>query len=484
MKRKHIDILEYSEQIIPNDINLGKHYNVLNPIGNGALGKCFLATDTRDGKEKVVKVIKNYELWESLKNNADLLTKIRHKNIVRIHEIKTLNKFPCVVQEYICGCSLESLALNQPITLSACIQILDDVLSALQYMNNLGISHKDIKPSNILYDSLQNKATLIDLDYAVVNSNNYKRFLGTIKYSAPEQALQNNTSIKSDCYSLGLVMCYLIVGKLPFSVDLNKRNDLVKRHLDKVLKSNPAYPCLVLEKMFSLINALLSYDCNKRISIDDAIDMISKIKEAALESPNDIVLRDAHSVSCFEPWSSFPATSIIETTVVGIRTSIPPFDYFTQDDIVANSKYGDKSDNVLKVDTHKKRQYGDTYRAKLMEEYDNILLQAKISFGLWVASILICFAMIIVAVCLIIKGDYIQGIITAVLDAFVLAIQKLFNVREDHYRTMVEQKMKHLEDGDYLDYAFEKAKVFENPKDRNREAMELLKQIKECTKNN
>lgn len=472
MKRKNLTTTEGNKPVIPDDFNLGNHYKILKPIGNGAIGKCFLVTDTRNDREKVVKVIKNRELWEALSNSANFLTKINHKNIVKTIEIETLNGFPCIIQEYVSGYSLDVLALHHPITLGVCAQILEDILSALQYMNNLGIAHKDIKPSNIIYDSHQNKATLVDLDYVVINSNNYRKFLGTIKYSAPEQALQNYTSIKSDCYSLGLVLCYLITGKVPFSVDLNTRNNLVRQHLKNSLESNPVYPCPALEKLLSLIDSLLLYDFNKRITIDDAVDLVAEIKKIVSESSGDIVLREEHNKKYVEPWSNSPAISLIETTVVGIITSIPPIKHFGENDIVRG--------NVEKE--HSKEQLGDTYRSILMKEYDNILQQAKISFSLWVISILICFAMVIVAVCLIIRGEYIQGIITAVLDAFVVGIQKLFNVREDHYRTMVEQKMKHLEYGDYLDYAFEKANVFENPKDRNREAMVLLKQIKETTK--
>ena len=127
-------------------------------------------------------------------------------------------------------------------------------------------------------------------------------------------------------------------------------------------------------------------------------------------------------------------------------------------------------------------QHGDTYRAKLMAEYDNILLQAKISFALWMTSILICFGMIITSMILLIRGAYIQGIATAVLDAFVIAIQKLFNIREDHYRAMVERKIRHLEAVDSWDYAFERAGYVEDPKERISAALKILREIKENTK--
>lgn len=484
MKKAKVSITDTIDLNITSNTILGNRYKVVKLIGDGAIGKCFLVTDMRDHKEKVIKIIKNHRLWEILSNKTKLLEKIDHKNIAKTLAIKMINGYPCFIQEYIPGCTLDDLALNKPITLSVCVKILEDILSALQYMDHLGISHKDVKPSNILYDFQQGKATLIDIDYAVINGENYRKFLGTIKYSAPEQALDNYISIKSDCYSLGLVICYLIIGRLPFYVDLNKRNCIVKQNLEQSFKSNPAYPCSALEKLYTLIDSLVSYDYNKRITIADAVDSIADIKDIISKSTTDIILRDTQCIDQIEPWSIFPATSLIETTIVGIMTSVSPFNHFGQDIITEKLNDNAERDSVTKEDGNSKRQHDGTYRSKLMEEYDNILLQAKISFGLWVTSVFICFAMIIVAMCLIIKGEYVQGITTAILDSFVLVIQKLFNIREDHYRKMVEQKMKHLEDGDYLDYVFEKAMMLGDPKDRNREAMKLLKQIKECTKSN
>lgn len=483
MIEKDISITAESDPHIPNNIILGKQYKDAKLIGDGAIGKCLLVTDTCDNKEKVIKIIKNYKLWEALSNNANSLKEISHKNIVKTLDVKILNGYPCIIEEYVSGCNLETLALTHPITLSICVQILEDILSALQYMNDLGISHKDIKPSNILYDPQHSKATLVDLDYAVLSEKTQGKFLGTIKYSAPEQTLQNYTSIKSDCYSLGLVLCYLIIGQLPFLFDLNKRDDIIKQQLEKRIKSNSAYPCTVLEKLYTLITALISYDYNTRITIGDAVDSIAEIKDIISKSSTDVIFDTAQSTELNASWSEFTTTSIIEKTVVSIATSIPPINDLRWDDSFITPNYPTKISSSISEDKPKEDRHDGTYRPKLMQEYDNILLQAKISFGLWVTSILICFAMIIIAMCLIISGNYIEGIITTVLDAFVLALQKLFNIREDHYRKMVEQKMKHLEDGDYLEYAFEKARIFENPTDRNREAMMLLKQIKECTNN-
>ena len=381
MKRANISIVEESKFDIPKDTVLGNRYRVIKPIGDGAIGKCYLVTDTREHKERVIKVIKNQELWDTLSNNAKVLKKINHKNIVKTQEVKVLNGYPCFVQEYISGCSLEALALNESITLGICVQILEDILSALKYMDDLGVSHKDIKPSNIIYDSQQNKATLVDLDYAVINGENYRKFLGTIKYSAPEQVLQNYTSVKSDCYSLGLVLCYLIIGRLPFNVDLNKRDYIIKQHLERAIKSNPAYPCPALEKLYTLISSLVSYEYNKRISIADAVDLALEIKNVISESSTNIVLYDTQTVDHVEPWSVFPATTLIETTVVGIANSFPPFNHYGQENMPEKARDNEKN-NVSKENSNKEQRYNNsTYRTKLMAEYDNILLNRGTDFA-------------------------------------------------------------------------------------------------------
>ena len=60
-----------------------------------------------------------------------------------------------------------------------------------------------------------------------------------------------------------------------------------------------------------------------------------------------------------------------------------------------------------------------------------------------------------------------------------MAIQKLFNIREDYYRKLMEQKIKHLETGDYLEYAFEKIEKLHSLEVQDREILELIKTIKE-----
>lgn len=220
---------------------------------------------------------------------------------------------------------------------------------------------------------------------------------------------------------------------------------------------------------------MLEFSPEERISIEDAILKISSIEAAYIRTElKDFIIHNVNFVEKEYYQQTFNPISLIETTVVGISMTVPPNDHDM-------NTY--KDDNLEDISEKTKMHNGTrTYREQLISEYDNILLQAKITFGLWVSAVILCYLIIFIAISMLLKGQYMEGIIITLLDAFIMGVQKLFNIREDHYRNLVEKKMQHLEMGDYIEYAFEKVECFDDPRDKTREAMLLLKQIKECSK--
>ena len=462
------------------DFDFSPQYNIIEQIGSGAIGSCFLVNDNTDNTLKVIKIVKNLRLWQVLNKNPDLMLNLNHPNIVKTHNITFINGKPCIIQDYAEGTNLQQLSSQQPITLKLCLKILEDILSALAYLDSLGLSHKDIKPSNIIYDIKQNKATLVDLDYTVFNYYNHRKYLGTIQYSAPEQIINNRTSATADCYSLGLVIAYLIMGKIPFATNLKKQNDLVKQELLASIKinSNP-----ILSAFYSFIEALLTYDFKERISINDALYTANQLKKSIVSSEEDVIFFTPDDRTIYEPTTYYPTISIIAKSLVSIAVTLPPTRHrrtdFSGDTIPP--AYIPTVPPTASVDLPPKTD--DSFRKKLVEEYDIIRTQAKISFRCWIASIILFFGMMITAMVLIITGNYLQGVLTALMDGFVVGVQKLFNIREDHYQDLVKQKLNHLQNLDYMDYAFAKTDAFSDPKERNQAAIDLLKQIKNDTKN-
>jgi serine/threonine protein kinase len=461
------------------EYDFGPKYEIIDQIGSGAIGSCFLVNEIENNTQKVIKVVSNIRLWQVLNRNRDIMLKIKQPNIVKTHAIDFINGTPCMVQDFAEGANLQVLSAQQDITLNVCLEILRDVLFALKHLNSHGLSHKDIKPSNIIYNPHDRKATLVDLDYAVFNGANYKKYLGTIQYSAPEQVLSNATSTTADCYSLGLVMAYLIMGKIPFSTDLYEQNELVKQHLLEAFETNPHYHTPALKDFYTLISSLLTFDFNERISIDEALKSLVKIKRLDDFHNEEIIFRTPDEPISAEPSTVYPAMSLIARSLFSVAVTIPPVRHrridLTGDTVPPTVPPTTSSTTTKKNDDN-------TFRSKLLEEYDFIRSQAKISFYCWIASIVLCFAMLITAMVLVAMGHYIQGAITVLMDGFVVGVQKLFNIREDHYQKLVKQKLDHLENLNYLDYVFDKADDFKDPKERVQAATDLLKQIRNDTK--
>lgn len=478
-KKKNVNEKEKWSNISDN-IEFGKRYEILRLIGDGAIGKCFLTIDHQSNEKRVIKVIKNERLWESLCEKSSILLGLKDNNIVKIFSIEYINGYPCVIQEYISGNSLDTFFQTTNITFETCICILHDILYALNCLQKNNLSHKDIKPSNIIYDPVSKKATLVDIDYLTFNNTGAKKYLGTIKYSAPEQVIDNSTSIAADIYSLGLVVSELIIGKIPFRVDLKLRNSLIEDQLENILCTEVSLSN-VSKQLCLLLKSMLAFSPEERISIEDAILKTSSIEEAYVRTElKDFIIHNVNFVEKEYYQQTFNPISLIETTVVGISITVPPKDHDIN--TYEDHNLGDSSEKTKNILKSKKQNGTRTYREQLISEYDNILLQAKITFGLWVSAVILCYLIIFIAIRMLLKGQYMEGIIITLLDAFIIGVQKLFNIREDHYRNLVEKKMQHLEMGDYIEYAFEKVDCFDDPRDRTREAMLLLKQIKECSK--
>lgn len=465
---------------------LSEKYEIVNQIGQGAFGESYLVKDNDTSDLRLIKIIENEKIWNALKKNENLLSNIDNEYIMHIYGIKLLRSYKCIIGEYVVGCNLNTFIHENDLLLDDILNISFQVLNAIHYLYKLGLSHKDIKPSNIVFDKEKNLAKLVDLDYMFVMATSNQNFIGTIKYSSPEQIISSKPSSKADIYSLGLVLCNMIIGDIPFDIDLNKMIFQIKEKVERTLRKIPDLTNSIADKLITLINGLIEYKPENRLNALEAIEKIVEIRKICNENNQGNVLIHDHKSGALEITDdSINFHSMLESSyaIMDSRTVC-----FFEDGFLNSSSADDKHDK-RSVESAKlvkfskiKEETKNIYRDQLLKEYDNILMQAKVSFWLWVSSFVICFVIIFLSIYSILKGNYIEGIITIVLDGAVVAIQKLFNIREDYYRKLMEQKMKHLETGDYLDYAFEKVEKLDSSEDKNKEILELIKTIREHAK--
>ncbi len=463
-------------------------YEIVGKVGQGSFGKSYLAKEKNTYEFVVIKIIENDNLWKKLKKNKQLLTKIDNKYIMHIYEFGESGSYKYIVQEFIQGNNLNVFMSNNNLLLEDLLNISYGIVSALQYLETFNLSHKDIKPSNIIYDKSKKIAKLTDLDYVGIQTSVSQNYVGTIKYSSPEQIIDNRPSNKADVYSYGMVLCFMILGNVPFDVDMKKTIYQIKIEVENVLKKITGLKRDIVCKIIKLLSGLLDYDPQERLTPSNALQQIKEIIKVSDEGNQGKVI--IHE--CIKGYNIINNNIIYDGTILEkslVITNSIKFSNIKEESTYAFFENDIKRNysrvNLKKPELVKKiEEDKNIYREQLLREYDNILFQAKVSFGLWVCSFVICFAIIFVSIYMFMNKNYVEGIITIILDSTVIAIQKLFNIREDYYRKLMEQKIKHLETGDYLEYAFEKIEKLHNLEDQDREILELIKTIKEHTNKN
>ncbi|MDJ0902856.1 MAG: serine/threonine-protein kinase [Xenococcus sp. MO_188.B8] len=212
---------------------LKDRYRGLKIIGQGGMGRTFLAIDEQNSEEQLYCVIK--QLYLKSKNNCDRKTASRlfeteaailnklnqHPQIPLLHDYFTQDRYQYLVQEWIKGDNLRQvIAKKGPFSEQDVTQLLANLLPVVAFVHQFNIIHRDIKPENIIYCS-NSKLVLVDFGASKSFTPNSLQQTGTIigspEYVAPEQ-LRGKATFGSDIYSLGVTCLYLLTGISPFNL--------------------------------------------------------------------------------------------------------------------------------------------------------------------------------------------------------------------------------------------------------------------------
>ena len=199
-------------------------YKIIKKIGSGGMAEVYLAMDLILEREVAVKMISldfqnDKDSLRRFQREALSTTELTHPNIVSIYDVGEGDR-PYIVMEYIDGMDLKQyIRENHPIPYQKVIDIMQQILDAVEYAHKNDVIHRDIKPHNILIDK-QGNVKITDFGIAVALSQNSitqtNSLLGSVQYISPEQARGNVVTKQSDIYSLGIVLYELLTGTVPF----------------------------------------------------------------------------------------------------------------------------------------------------------------------------------------------------------------------------------------------------------------------------
>jgi len=206
---------------------IGK-YDILKPLGKGAMGMVYLAHDTileRDVALKVMvaSIADDPELKQRFEREAKAVARMTHPNVVNVFDLGNhTDGSPFIAMELLKGMDLQkAIRTPPPMLLDRKVAIIVQVLSGLAHAHQAGIVHRDIKPANIF---INHDGTVKIMDFGVARLTSASmtgtgNIVGTADYMSPEQVKGAKVDGRSDLFSVGCMLYELMAGRRPFHSD-------------------------------------------------------------------------------------------------------------------------------------------------------------------------------------------------------------------------------------------------------------------------
>ena len=206
------------------------HFELVEYVGGGGMGRVFRAIDTQLGRTVALKVLppeqaSDPDALQRFQNEAQSSARLDHDNIARAYYVGEDRGLHYIVFEFIEGVNVRLLVERKgPLPLAEAVSYTLQVAEALAHADARAVVHRDIKPSNVLITP-EGRVKLIDMglarlrhaDPAVADLTASGVTLGTFDYISPEQARDpRNADIRSDIYSLGCTLFFMLAGQPPF----------------------------------------------------------------------------------------------------------------------------------------------------------------------------------------------------------------------------------------------------------------------------
>ena len=232
---------------------INDRYEIIKTIGEGGMANVYLANDTILDRKVAIKVLRgdlsnDEKFIRRFQREALSVSNLSHPNIVEVYDVGEEDGQYYIVMEYIEGKTLKQLLKKrETLTLPEVIDIMLQLTDGLAHAHESYIIHRDIKPQNIMI--LDNGLVKIT-DFGIAMALNATQLtqtnsvMGSVHYLPPEQANGKSATVKSDIYSLGILMYELITGSVPFKGDNAVEIALkhMKEKIPSIRKQNPTIP--------------------------------------------------------------------------------------------------------------------------------------------------------------------------------------------------------------------------------------------------
>lgn len=232
---------------------INDRYEIVKSIGEGGMANVYLANDLILDRKVAIKVLRgdlsnDDKFIRRFQREALSVSNLSHPNIVEVYDVGEEDGQHYIVMEYIDGMTLKQLLKKRgSLTVTEVVDIMTQLTDGLSHAHAAYIIHRDIKPQNIM---IMANGLIKITDFGIAMALNATQLtqtnsvMGSVHYLPPEQASGKGATIKSDIYSLGILMYELLTGTIPFKGDNAVEIALkhMKEQMPSLRKQNPTIP--------------------------------------------------------------------------------------------------------------------------------------------------------------------------------------------------------------------------------------------------
>lgn len=258
---------------------LNERYQLKQTLGEGGMANVYLARDLILDRDVAVKVLRldlqnDPDAARRFQREAMATSELVHPNIVSIYDVGEAHGQQYLVMEYVPGSDLKKYIVEHfPIPYQRVIEIMGQILSAVEVAHDHHIIHRDLKPQNILIDRDGN-AKISDFGIAVALSDNSmtqtNSLLGSVHYLSPEQARGGMPTRQSDIYALGIILFEMLTGTVPFEGD--SAVSIALKHFQEAMPSVRQFDPRIPQALENVVLKATTKDPSNRYSSADAMN--------------------------------------------------------------------------------------------------------------------------------------------------------------------------------------------------------------------
>ncbi|MFC1888027.1 tetratricopeptide repeat protein, partial [Candidatus Cloacimonadota bacterium] len=204
---------------------IDSRYKVIEELGSGLWGVVYKVRDIRTGKISALKLFKHLDtksLYERFSaEQMHHITKIKHSNLVPVLDFGNFGKHVYYLRDYAKGNTLSAFKFNIT-NLDILYDIIVQICYGLNALHSQNIVHQDLKPANVVYSVKKNLVYVQIMDYGFTKIDLEKKqqlLSSTLPYVAPEIYLEKSPELRSDFYSLGVLLYKITTGILPYTIE-------------------------------------------------------------------------------------------------------------------------------------------------------------------------------------------------------------------------------------------------------------------------